>query len=69
MSPAQLLDAAQAAAGYDSPTAFAREVLDVTPRAVQHWRTGAREFTGPAAQLCRAVIARPSIVKAIRVKP
>lgn len=69
MADPTLFEQARLAAGYDSPAAFAREVLGVTPRAAQHWAAGTRPLDGLAAQLCRAIVARPSVVAAIRREP
>lgn len=60
MTPRDILREAITATGL-SDRAFAR-VLAVDERTVRRWIAVDREIPGPAVQLCRAIIAEPSIV-------
>lgn len=59
-----LLAAAVEASGLSSRR-FAVEVLGVDERTVRRWREGTRDMPGPAVQLCRLVIADPSLVEVL----
>jgi DNA-binding transcriptional regulator YiaG len=47
----------------ESHRGLARRILDVDERTGRRWRAGEQAMSGPARQLCRALIAHPEIAR------